>query len=57
MLQTRANLLSSETRLASTLYQARNRQVNLMGATGRIYDIAGVDLEKEMAAAAPVREP
>ena len=55
VLQSRSNLVSAETRLASTLYQARNREINLMGATGKIYDIAGLSLDAEPEAVPPVQ--
>ncbi len=47
LLEARANLASTESTLASNLYNTGNRERRLMGATGLIYDIVGLDLGDE----------
>ena len=45
LLETRAELTSAETREAANRYNTLNREINLLGATGRIYELAGLELE------------
>ena len=44
VVEARSALTSTEASLASNLYNTHNRERRLMGATGRIYDIVGLQL-------------
>ncbi len=47
VVEARSALTSTEASLASNLYNTHNRERRLMGATGRIYDIVGLQLAGE----------
>ena len=47
LVDARSTLTSTESSLASNLYNTHNRERRLMGATGRIYDIVGLRLAKK----------
>ncbi len=49
LLETRAKLTDSRTDDAANLYNTANREINLLGATGRIYELAGLRLESSPA--------
>ncbi len=49
VLDTRSELVEAESNLASNYYNSGNREARLLGATGRIYDIVGLDIEREVA--------
>lgn len=49
LLETRAELTNSETDIAANLYNTANREFNLLGATGRIYELADLRLESSPA--------
>lgn len=45
LLETRAELTSGEAREAANRYNTLNREINLLGATGRIYELVGLEIE------------
>ena len=45
LLETRAELTSGEAREAANRYNTLNREINLLGATGRIYELVGLQIE------------
>ena len=52
LLETRAEMTNSQTDVAANLYNTSNREINLLGATGRIYELAGLAIESSPALAA-----
>jgi len=45
LLDSRSELASAESSLASNQYNSANRESNLLGATGRIYEIVGLTFD------------
>ena len=52
LLETRSELTRRGVNNAANLYNTANREINLMGATGRIYELAGLQIESS-----PVLDP
>ncbi len=52
LLETRGELTSGEAREAANRYNTLNREINLLGATGRIYELVGLQIESSPASEA-----